>query len=1336
MTPPTSGTGQSDQLAGTATVVDAVHKAIDGVGKALGSATQVTSKSLESIAREALPAILEDWGFSDLELLFKALRDGSAYDFNLASLHAVGRDPAATAALWTLCKQLGGEGAVWMFVTALSHQFGTKAAHLILQKLILEEAPRDLHPSVPKFVAVPHKAVAAFLEQHLPGWSDLPIQSLGQEVEKVFEAHPEECVHRCGLSGIMSKAREKNGSLMVRSTGMEDSKQMSNAGGNESVVDVKPEAASVARAIGKVIASYMSEDSLAQRRLLGNVQEKSPFVPVLVQTMFGESESAGAEEIPVGGAFFTQEAQGPTPGLVVIQATYGHGEGVMMGKGPSDSYYLLDGQRYSAVSSKRYRLVPGGGRLVPEMNEPEVWDRPALSPAVLAHFEKLCRHFERVYGCPMDGEFVWDPVKQRLHIVQVRPIVMRPAQGSYVDLQQAKKLQRVRMKECVVSAGGGVVTVEKPAQIVFAKTLLQALQDLKSRPKGTVRAAVVESSCKILEHGASVFREAQIPLLVGSKVEIPNKHQLLVDPQRCSLWVVHEHLETMRSLAEWFGQPWTEPEIIRKGTIRHPIAAVLSSMATHGSRTIAQVLGEGEQNRLLAGRTWRPDPDGPLESLLDAIGDAEQPEQLRAAYAFLSYALARRMEALKKAGASHRIQVSFRTTWQQIETLGAQGILYAQGAAAHADKRIPLMASWVSALLTQEGTSTLGRSIAQVLRSHREPPLATPEQMNEIQKVWEAEKMDHRLEEVGRVLMALQTVIFDPDLKDRWPQIVRALLLSGPVGSSDVLEAVSALQELDLLTSWINGPCAEKLRSMTTASAAEALTDVMGAMMSWDLDIRELQSDSSALRLQMATGWQELSSWEKLEGFEGRWIEFRELVLDRVKKYVSLLRGLEGETRKIQAARLLAQAIDLTDAVIKMVQGAPGIPIEERRRRVCCMVRNFTMLSMLVVEVVMDVPKEETLPVTRTFWEYEHGGRTLSYFSIWTNAVRALADEAQLGKWREDHHGFLQPGKLIVSGAIFTAGTRPSRHIGGVTDIKANQNEQEELWPLCLTTKDDEITLSHQNGMAACWLVDTWLLSVTKALPIESVLLIKGLAGAQVRRISFEGRRVKTELSLPLRNHAASVMILQDPSSPVIHVELSLVGHNLNSRWERCGRLLKGTYPTLTWEIEKRVGSPQTPEPESASQLFRAVLELNCGSLDDSGRLGKDLSSALNATNGGLSPVLLGRSIAAQSLGAIVRLLAWRMTQVDVNQFAWKADIRELFRGNEGNLSAEEHVEALRFLKQPWMSGMQTDSAVEQRRKVLLDDLWEDPDWLLSVASKSPRNLLLGNRTGFLDRRA
>ncbi len=93
--------------------------------------------------------------------------------------------------------------------------------------------------------------------------------------------------------------------FMVRSTGREDTKELANAGGNESKSNVIPDSVNILDAMKIVVASYFSEKSLKQRLGAGdpNLFEKTPFTPVLLQWMIGEKDP---NKLPKCGVMFTE----------------------------------------------------------------------------------------------------------------------------------------------------------------------------------------------------------------------------------------------------------------------------------------------------------------------------------------------------------------------------------------------------------------------------------------------------------------------------------------------------------------------------------------------------------------------------------------------------------------------------------------------------------------------------------------------------------------------------------------------------------------------------------------------------------------------------------------------------------------------------------------------------------------------------------------------------------------------------------------------------------------------------------------------------------------------
>jgi hypothetical protein len=144
---------------------------------------------------------------------------------------------------------------------------------------------------------------AAQLEKEVKNIFDAVIQQLDQKTFKeIFN-----------LAEDPLESFDKTKKLMIRSSGGEDREDLANAGGNETVANVAPEAKDVLTAMSVVVASYFSAKSLNQRINAGDDVTKTPLIPVLIQEMVGEDlskSSANFNKIPRCGVMFTSDPEG------------------------------------------------------------------------------------------------------------------------------------------------------------------------------------------------------------------------------------------------------------------------------------------------------------------------------------------------------------------------------------------------------------------------------------------------------------------------------------------------------------------------------------------------------------------------------------------------------------------------------------------------------------------------------------------------------------------------------------------------------------------------------------------------------------------------------------------------------------------------------------------------------------------------------------------------------------------------------------------------------------------------------------------------------------------
>ncbi|MBF0297370.1 MAG: hypothetical protein HQK51_01535, partial [Oligoflexia bacterium] len=156
---------------------------------------------------------------------------------------------------------------------------GNKAANLIeLQNVVKKARPLPFKVQVPEISPIPHETILNYLNTHAVEWkklwseiksfssSDLEkLAALGKLIKTTFEQSYQDTKF---FDSVLSKFIEGNlgNMIMVRSTGKEDTAEIANPGGNESL-PAYPNKKAIAKAIGVVVASYFSEKSLKQRHI-------------------------------------------------------------------------------------------------------------------------------------------------------------------------------------------------------------------------------------------------------------------------------------------------------------------------------------------------------------------------------------------------------------------------------------------------------------------------------------------------------------------------------------------------------------------------------------------------------------------------------------------------------------------------------------------------------------------------------------------------------------------------------------------------------------------------------------------------------------------------------------------------------------------------------------------------------------------------------------------------------------------------------------------------------------------------------------------------------------
>jgi pyruvate,water dikinase len=318
----------------------------------------------------------------------------------------------------------------------------------------------------------------------------------------------------CELTGV------KNVAVAVRSSATaEDIPEASFAGQQDTYLNVKG-VENVVYYVKKVWSSLYTPRALYYRDKMGIPHEKS-LMAVVVQKLVNARSA---------GVMFTLDPTNGDRSKVVIEASWGLGEGVVRGIVTPDEY-VVDKSTLKIVekriSVKKVAVVRDESGLTKEVElPPEKTATPSLTDEEVVELAKMALKLEEHYGYPVDIEFAVDAdmqYPQNLFVLQVRPETVWSRKEEKPKKAEEAPVGTVVVKGIPASPGVAVGAAKVCLTLEDAKKKLKKGDILVTKmtdpdwvPYMRLAAAIVTDEGGRTSHAAIVSRELGIPAVVGT----------------------------------------------------------------------------------------------------------------------------------------------------------------------------------------------------------------------------------------------------------------------------------------------------------------------------------------------------------------------------------------------------------------------------------------------------------------------------------------------------------------------------------------------------------------------------------------------------------------------------------------------------------------------------------------------------------------------------------------------------------------------------------------------------------------------------------------------------
>lgn len=949
--------------------------------------------------------------------------------------------------------------------------------------------------------------------------------------------------------------------VIVRSTGKEDSETNSNAGGNASVQNVRPNAAAISAAMGQVIASYFGETSIIQRLQAGDQSmfKEEPLLPVLVQRMICEKNIGGVgsklADIPRSGVLFTRE-HGKADDVTVVNAAYGSNEGVVASMVAVNTYEIHYSGIYPTLRTQPTRYVhlvdkDDHSKFIvgPIDNTPTIANRPVLNFAEIHDLKLVADTYASLYGDgkakPMDMEFSLLKDAEgniNIYLFQIRPL-MKPAPAaavpSFIDLTAVKEVpQTLREIASVFMAGSPNVREisASASQVIFADDLPEALKAYENHPSvKDLQLIAIKKPAAVTSHPAVMLRPTGIPIFVVSDAVQWHKVQSLLQNAKpeTPVLVCPQRGMVVRK---------TKDALTKPGLVSYPCPLEISLP----SQTFPPELNEKARNELKAqlleqvdeaAKVWQggsaPLPLS-LEELFDAMALKEAPIARQALAQLFSHLSKTAKQMWGKAVKDKSNQNKQKLSEELFEVLSYAFSIAKNNVSPALDLHAPqsmnrlIHLKKLSSLIFQEGSVEVLNCISYktVLQGWRAVSSSLAQDFKELRIPTTPE---------NTFLLSLKQFALGDVAKQKWLALIKSLPQKQ---KGTFIPMLKTLVEVGVFTPWINTIFVQAKSNEELFSEFQSCQAVLQMVAKRQQLIQQYSKqealwDNPAFVEKSTNGL--VQTFQKELGFDGVELE---------KHYKSA-----NALGKLAILNLLQQGITVYDTIIKSVTGSSNYKADRRQqaRHFHALLKGY--MALFKTAIAMARPEEHVLMknecCTGTFDNY------VSY----------------LEKGRKDYKlGFHNPVICTSKGleqigaeipkmsdadleALFKA--RDAFNVSATAVGSHACLNVSVHWP---TTLEEHFTTIHQSAETIVHHLQTKFGLKDTVLPQHIRAFVDQITPkfGNISDIVVNEKTVEVRYQFSLRQHGATLVLTagKEPSTPM-QLALIAYGNEEHDRWKQ-----------------------------------------------------------------------------------------------------------------------------------------------------------------------------------------